>query len=191
MKLDVISLKNFYDNPYEVREMALKLDYNVTGNFPGGRTKPYLSKSVKNSIEQIVYPYGGKITKFNEEYNGAFQITYSWDKSWIHADNHNTWAAVCYLTPNAPSSAGTGFFKHRKTGMMKPINGKTILDKKIESEGQENFKWEMIQSVSNEFNKIVVYDSKLYHSSLDYFGDTLQNGRLFQVFFFDTERSNR
>ena len=75
--------------------------------------------------------------------------------------------------------------------MMKPINGKTILDKKIESEGQENFKWEMIQSVSNEFNKIVVYDSKLYHSSLDYFGDTLQNGRLFQVFFFDTERSNR
>ena len=54
-----------------------------------------------------------------------------------------------------------------------------------------NFKWEMIQSVSNEFNKIVVYDSKLYHSSLDYFGDTLQNGRLFQVFFFDTERSNR
>jgi hypothetical protein len=186
MKLNIISIHGFYDNPYEIRDIALNMDYTVTGNFPGHRTISYLNDSIKNKIEQIMYPYGGKITTFNDKYNGAFQITYSWDKSWIHSDTHNTWAAVCYLTPNAPPSAGTGFFKHRETGLTKPTD---VIDKKIESEGQENFKWDMVQTVSNEFNKIIIYDSKLYHSSLDYFGDTLQNGRLFQVFFFDTERS--
>jgi len=27
----------------------------------------------------------------------------------------------------------------------------------------------------------------LFHASLDYFGDDKENGRLFQLFFFDTE----
>ena len=54
-------------------------------------------------------------------------------------------------------------------------------------EGQEYFRWELVQKVSNEYNKLVLYDGQLFHKSLDYFGDSLENGRLTQVFFFDTE----
>ena len=30
------------------------------------------------------------------------------DRSWIHTDSWNNWAAVLYLTPDAPESSGTG-----------------------------------------------------------------------------------
>jgi len=32
-----------------------------------------------------------------------------------------------------------------------------------------------------------MYRGDYFHASLDYFGDNPQNGRLFQVFFFNTE----
>ena len=55
----------------------------------------------------------GKITRFplensDDNYNGAFQYTTSRNRSWIHNDGWNNWAAVLYLTPNAPVSSGTG-----------------------------------------------------------------------------------
>jgi hypothetical protein len=38
--------------------------------------------------------------------------------SWVHRDGTD-WAAIVYLTPDAPPSAGTAFFKHRKYGIEK------------------------------------------------------------------------
>ena len=186
MKFDIMTLKDFYTDPYRVRKEALLMDYSQKGNYPGARTKPYLNDSIKNTLQNIVYPYGGNITNFSEDVNGSFQITYAWEKSWIHADTNNTWAGICYLTPDAPSSAGTGFFKHLETNTLEPHVDDEI-KKKVDSEGQEYFRWELVQKVSNEFNKLVVYNGQLFHQSLDYFGNSLENGRLTQVFFFDTE----
>ena len=33
--------EDFYENPDEVRDYALTLDFNVAGNYPGIRTKSY------------------------------------------------------------------------------------------------------------------------------------------------------
>ena len=35
------------------------------------------------------------------------------------------------------------------------------------------------------FNRLVLYRSWLWHSFTENFGDTLENGRLIQIFFFD------
>ena len=59
-------------------------------------------------IEKYIEPVAGKITDWpmhkegEDVYNGAFQYTTSRERSWIHNDGFNNWAAVCYLTPNAP-----------------------------------------------------------------------------------------
>ena len=90
------------------------------------------------------------------------------------------------MTPDAPPSSGTGFYKHRESGITNTKQNKKMA-KEIESQGQEYFRWELVQKVSNEYNKLVLYDGQLFHKSLDYFGDSLENGRLTQVFFFDTE----
>jgi len=186
MNLDIITINNFYTNPDDVRRDALSLPFSKEGNYPGIRTEPYINSSIQNVIQDIIFPYGGKISNFSEDVNGSFQITYAWEKSWIHADTNNTWAGLCYLTPDAPPSSGTGFYKHRESGITNTRQNEKKA-KEVESQGQEYFRWELVQKVSNEYNKLVLYDGQLFHKSLDYFGDNLKNGRLTQVFFFDTE----
>ena len=56
-----------------------------------------------------------------------------------------------------------------------------------QKEGYDYTKWEMTDYVANKYNRIVLYRGNLYHASLDYFGNNIQNGRLFQTFFFNTE----
>jgi hypothetical protein len=34
---------------------------------------------------------------------------------------------------------------------------------------------------------MVLFDSKMFHAASNYFGKNLENGRLFQLFFFDLE----
>jgi hypothetical protein len=53
---------------------------------------------------------------------------------------------------------------------------------------QDYTKWEMVDRVGNIFNRLIMYRADNYHVSLDYFGKDINDGRLFQVFFFNTER---
>ena len=65
-----------------------------------------------------------------------------------------------------------------------------ILDNKSETDkfSQDMTKWKMVDSVGNVFNRLILFNSNRFHMSQDYFGDSKENGRLFQVFFFSTER---
>ena len=53
---------------------------------------------------------------------------------------------------------------------------------------QDYTKWEIVDRVGNVFNRLIMYRADNYHVSLDYFGKDMYDGRLFQVFFFNTER---
>jgi hypothetical protein len=48
-------------------------------------------------------------------------------------------------------------------------------------------KWHKYDVVANRYNRLVMYRGDLFHMSNDYFGSTPQDGRLFQLFFFDTQ----
>jgi hypothetical protein len=45
----------------------------------------------------------------------------------------------------------------------------------------------LVDVVGNKYNRAVFYKGDLFHASLDYFGRDLQDGRLFQTFFFNTK----
>jgi len=188
MQTELIITDDFYNNPNEVRLGALSSDFSVSGNFPGQRTEPFLNDSIKDSIQGIIFSVAGAVTYWGEEhYTGSFQYTTKEDESWVHCDNFNTWAGVCYLTPNAPLSGGTGLFRHKATGIYRrPAN--TELADKLNADGNDMSKWEIADVVSNKFNRLVMYRGDLYHRSLDYFGDDRFSGRLFQTFFINTER---
>ena len=71
----------------------------------------------------------------------------------------------------------------------KLINGETnheLLDI-IHDDGSDYTKWEMTDRVANVFNRLVLYRGDYFHASLDYFGKDINDGRLFQTFFFNTE----
>ena len=188
MQTSMMIVDNFYANPHEVRETALKQDFAVEGNYPGYRTKAQNTDDVKKYVQNLIYDNAGNITWWSaEEYNGAFQYTTSHMRSWIHADHTTNWAMVIYLTPNAPLSAGTGLFKHLPTGCLKAPDDND-LRARIEADGQDITKWALHAVAGNVFNRAVIYRGNFYHMSMDYFGKNLQDGRLFQTFFFNTEQ---
>jgi hypothetical protein len=193
MRVNTLIVDNFYTNVDEVRDFALSQEFSVTGNYPGNRTKSFADDDIKEHINSLIRPLAGEINYWTEdEYNGAYQYTTQYERSWIHADSNTSWAALVYLTPNAPLSGGTGLFRHKQTGLeMAPklSDGTTdtkLLDK-IYNDSQDMTKWEMTDRIANKYNRLVLYRGDLFHISLDYFGTNKENGRLFQTFFFSTE----
>ena len=53
---------------------------------------------------------------------------------------------------------------------------------------QDLTKWEVVDTVGNVFNRLILFNAKRYHMSMDYFGKDKTDSRLFQVFFFSTEK---
>ena len=194
----LIVIDNFYNNAYDTRKYILTQDFMVRGNYPGQRTISYANQHLKDIIQEYIMPFGGKITEFpmpKEDgsdasgiYNGSFQYTTSRDRSWVHIDGFNNWAGVLYMTPNAPLSSGTAFYKfHNGTTCKRDME---ILDNKSDTDkfSQDMTKWQLVDKVGNVFNRLILFNSNRFHMSMDYFGDTKENGRLFQVFFFSTEK---
>jgi hypothetical protein len=192
MKVQTIIIDDFYKNPDEVRAFALAQEFSQHGNYPGQRTRPFLAENVKNSISDIIRPYAGEVTSWGDDSTGSFQYTTARDRSWIHSDDTTDWAAVLYLTPNAPISAGTGIFKHKETGVNRWRSSEHTDSENSQAPGvlhsQDFTKWEMVDRLGNVYNRMVIYKGDLFHVSLDYFGNDKQDGRLFQVFFFNTEK---
>jgi hypothetical protein len=194
MQISSYIIDNFYSDVDKVREFALSQEYPVNGNYPGKRTKSFLNDSMKETIESIVLPFYGKVINWSENsYTGSYQYTTSRDRSWVHADQTTKWAGVCYLTPNAPLSSGTGLFKHIPTGLtMAPKNPDGTYNiellNQINKDSQDMTKWELVDRIANVYNRLVLYRGDHFHISLDYFGQDINDGRLFQTFFFDTEK---
>jgi hypothetical protein len=182
MNVNLLVIDNFYSNPDAVRNAALSQAFDVRGNFPGSRTKSFLTEDVKQAIQYHMISFAGVVTNWFESsgYTGSFQLTTANDRTWIHADHFNNWAGVCYLTPDAPHTGGTGLFRHKATGNFSKVDD--------QYEGYDYTKWDLFDVIGNKYNRLVIYRGDLFHASLDYFGSGPQDGRLFQTFFFNTER---
>jgi len=194
----LIIVDNFYNNAPDVRKYILTQEFSVKGNYPGQRTISYATEDLKNVIQKYVEPFAGKITNFPIPktdlsdaatiYNGAFQYTLARDRSWIHTDKWNNWAGVLFLTPDAPLSAGTAFYRFCDGAVCQEDTNLLKNQELVDRFSQDLTKWELCDRAGNVFNRLILFNAHNYHMSMDYFGDTKENGRLFQVFFFSTER---
>lgn len=194
MRTNVIIVDDFYGiDPMIPRNFALSQEFSEYGNYPGQRTRTFHYNELRNCIQGIVQHAGGNITQFEElEYNGAYQYTTKYDSSWIHTDHNTMWAGVCYLTPDAPLNSGTALYRHKETGLCgtaRHADGSydTETMDQIYQDSRDMSKWDIIDTVANRFNRLVLYRGDLFHSSMEYFGENKETGRLFQTFFFNTE----
>ena len=191
METNLIITDNFYTDPDKVREWVLEQPFDVRGNYPGQRTESYANEHLRDMIQGYIEHFAGKITEWptdKESYNGAFQYTTSRDRSWFHVDSWNNWAGVLYMTPNAPLNSGTGLYMYKdgtRFDEEQKIRGNAD---EINKHTQDVTQWELVDKVGNVFNRLVIFNANHFHCSMDYFGDNKENGRLFQVFFFSTEK---
>jgi len=179
MNTSLIIVEDFYTSPDTVRNYALQQPFEVSGNFPGRRTKPYLPDDVKGAIDWHM-KFAGGVTDWLEhgKCTGCFQIATAMDRTWIHSDHFNMWAGVLYLTPDAPHTAGTALYRHKESGEHSRVTN--------DHDSYDYTKWDKFDVIGNKYNRLILYRGDLFHASLDYFGDNIHNGRLFQVFFFNT-----
>jgi hypothetical protein len=185
---------NFYPNPDEVRENALKMFFHpgVRGKklmFAGQRTFGVISEHnrlfCKNRISKLI---NRNIINFaHNNSNGGFTLGKEISslgepyKNWIHQDkgNHETerskelqaqmFAAVCYLTPNdiAPSlKYGTALFTNLESGKNWATPGHNFSKTKIfQNQVDDSDKnFKLHTYVGNMYNRIVIYPATYWHA---------------------------
>jgi hypothetical protein len=189
MTRQLIVVDDFYSNPIEVRKQALQMDFPATGYFPGRRTAPYMTSEVQATLEMLV---GSRMTRWTN-FHGSFQYTLENHTSWVHFDEAH-WSGLVYLTPDAPLESGTRFYQHvetRLTEMPTEVDAKRLgvasadeLKALLDDDKRNYSAWKVVDQVGNRFNRLLLFRGVRYHQSAEYFGTTLENGRLFQTFFF-------
>jgi hypothetical protein len=193
----VVAVDNFYENPDIIRELALGLEFNPSGYHKGKRTElKYIIDGTREKIEQIL---GKKIRNWSSQpHNGVFQYCTPADPIVYHADSQR-YAAVVFLTPDAPPEAGTSFYRHRKERwldkdparytMWKNEEHMRIVREALMGKEHDDFldpsRWEEVDKIGNKYNRFAMWDATLIHSATSYFGKSKENGRLFHMFFFD------
>jgi glycosyltransferase involved in cell wall biosynthesis len=173
---------NFYANPDAVREFALAQEFQQDLRWYKGlrTTTVYRPPGIKEAFERII---GQKITVFEEHgYNGVFQLCNAQDPQVYHYDQQS-WAAMIYLTPNAPIESGTRLHRSRLNGTRD--SRESNVDDAFNGDFYDGTKFDVVDSVANVYNRLIIMDARCIHSAGPYFGNNETNSRLTHLFFFD------
>ena len=192
----------FYAKPDELRELALGSTYHSVNDSYGFRSPTGIL--LPGTLERIRIIFGfTRITLFPEWmgtrcFYHSFQRGELRESFYAHTDVVSRprsvyYSLIVYLTPDAPRQSGTGVFRHKATGIWKsPTAADAIrlglsraeLRQRLEADAKLRDRWELLDSADNVYNRAILFPSHWYHSGLNYFGDCLENGRLYQAFFF-------
>ena len=183
-----IVVDNFYSNPDEIRNLALSLDYNDDLRYHKGKrtNQRYFVDGTQRAFEKLL---GTKITRFHEyDYNGVFQYCTPEDPLVYHCDVQS-YAATIYLTPDAPPECGTSFYRSKQYPHIRKVNenDSDANNKAFAGGYYDKTKFDLVDTVGNVYNRLVIWDSRLIHSASQYFGNDKYNSRLFHLFFFDID----
>ncbi len=204
-KPTAVVVDNFFQDPDGVRAFALGQEFQENKAYhKGQRTRErFLWPGVKEKFEALL---GARINLWDAEgFNGVFQWCKAGDQVVFHSDQQQ-WAAVVYLTPDAPPQAGTTLYRSRATkgrtvGESVALSGRwpayssvrLVSHPKAAEEAMYKGKlldptaWEVVDVFGNVYNRMVLWNAKMVHAASCYFGETKENARLFQMFFFGTE----
>ena len=127
MALRIAIVDDFYRDPHRVRESALHATYEELPGIVGWRSQAFCPRGIRRRIERA---FDLTIVEWPEPpdalpvANGVFFLAFSQgeqaEKLFVHTDEpHHWWTLLVYLTVGAPLDAGTSFWRHRKTGLVR------------------------------------------------------------------------
>jgi len=174
---------DFYDDPDHTRSLALKSEYQEDLRFYKGfrSIDQCIADGTREAFEKII---GQPIVHFNESHShcGKFQYTTAKDPQVYHHDSQK-WAAMIYLTPNAPYQSGTNLLASTLTGARH--SGDATINGAFAGGYLDSTKFQIVDSVANVYNRLVIMDAQCIHAAGPYFGQTIHDARLIHLFFFD------
>ena len=170
----IVVVDDFLKNPDELREFALSQTYGRRGS-AGVRTEPFSFEIYRSCFSDLLDEKVEMGDPSSQPCNGCFQWCNAETPKVIHADQQ-TWAGALYLTPDAPPEAGTIMYRSREANAANRFNGGFF----------DETKWEVVDNIGNVYNRLVLWSGREVHSAAVYFGQTMEDSRLFQVFFFNS-----
>lgn len=180
----IIVVDDFLADPDAVRSVALAQRF-VKMHSAGLRTQaqflhlaPY-----REAFERLL---GRALTNWDDnDANGRFQCCFASDAIPYHSDSQS-YAGVLFLTPQAPVEAGLSFFSGRLTGLRRRSPDADLMARTFGGGAEfDRSRWHEVDRVANLYNRLVLFDAHLAHGASAYFGDRIENARLFQNFFFN------
>jgi Family of unknown function (DUF6445) len=188
---------DFFDDPYLVTEFAKKQSYakDLHNQWPGERSEsvhklnPDFFANTINKFLRIFYPEDAKIDWSGF---GFFQrISNVYDQGWVHVDGTLV-TGIIYLNEDNNPQSGTTIYQSKVLGdRMLHVDKRTEtiktpeLSSEYKSYREENAnQFEESIVLKNKFNRLVAFDSHLYHAGND-FTNNDQSNRLTLVFFLD------
>lgn len=182
----------FFDNPNAIREFALKQKYftDTSGRWPGSRTEllsdisPTIFHNICHKILSL-FLTSNQLLSYNVE--ATFQlVNEDFLSGWVHKDPSIA-TAIVYLTPE--SESGTSLYLKQNI----EYNDNFFVTEKIESyknysdnaavRYQHNQNFKETVNIKGIFNRLIFFDSNIYHSAHDFFGVNKEDSRLTLVCF--------
>lgn len=198
--LPTIVVDNFYEDPVLWREFALSQEFfkGDRGNWPGLRTELLhrLDRDLFNvTMKKLLFilkDYG--ISEVTELQTGFQSIDETYGRGWVHDDDPTFQVAgIIYLSKDAPLGSGTTVYEDSSdfNGEMytKAFAEDVLLASPEERANYAKYREEQVahfkKSIVAEhvFNRLVMFDSRCWHSADNFFGTTKEDSRLTQVFF--------
>jgi hypothetical protein len=188
---------DFFDEPVMVKEFALAQSYSKDqfNQWPGKRSEsihklnPDFFSNTINKFLRIFYTENANI-----EWSGFgfFQrISDVYDQGWIHVDG-TLITGIVYLNEDNNAASGTTIYQPKILGeQMMHVDKRTeSIEYPKKSKDYKNYREENANQfeesivLKNKFNRLVAFDSHLYHAGND-FSNSDQSDRLTMVFFLD------
>lgn len=194
-KQGIVIVDNFYEDPDAIRNFAINhLRFEESGYHKGKRSLDrFIVNGTKERFEEIL---GKEIINWNHPNyaNGRFQFCTAMDPIVYHVDTQ-TYAAMVYLTPDAPLATGTATYRSKITGATRfdsfdenpELFHRTFKGLSNDVNFYDSTTYEPVDSMANVYNRLVMFDAKTIHAATGYFGNAIDNARFFQLFFFDVK----
>lgn len=195
-----VVIDDFYDDPDLVRSYALDLEFfkGDRGSWPGLRTELIhrtdrdFFNVFSKKIWDILKPY--KFTDIIELQTGFQLIDETYGRGWVHDDDPEmTVAGVIYLSPESIEGSGTTIYDDAPDFNGERYSEMFMNDVLIASPEERatlaKYREEQVgyftpnTIMDNVYNRLVLFDSRCWHSADKFFGTTKTDTRLTQVFF--------
>ena len=185
MKTPVVIIDNFLADPDRFRKFGLDQTYYEDDEYrwPGERTpcltliNPYIHELVCRKVLTVLYDNEAKHCDFDIQtcFNKS---TGGHKKGWVHSDFPMIFTFIIYLSPNAKLEEGTSIFRPKQPMAISEMEAFSDLKKQVYREGNKELedkyrlevaeKFEETIRVNNIYNRLLIFDSNLYHSANDY-----------------------
>jgi hypothetical protein len=201
MKPSLFVIDDFCPAIDQLRQEGLSAEYirpNAKNNWWISDTP---SCQVKTLLSDIASIFGEELFDAHDPSSGSSVGRFSCtgrdanDQRTIHSDPF-MWAGILYLHPSPPLGCGTSFFKDLESGRTRrqvPLDRNDLSSTLPLSPACERSQLSEVTTISNEYNRLVLFEATQFHAAEGFFGDSSHRTsvRMTLNFFFNLGRPYR